>query len=91
MTPNEIFASVRMSPKIADNAGMKYSGYQMIDAFNDIMNVVYNTLSTMNSDLLWIAPGGLPYGGIREGCRRQCVDASRKEHGSGKVYVPNRG
>ena len=53
MTPNEIFASVRMSPKIADNAGMKYSGYQMIDAFNDIMNVVYNTLSTMNSDLLW--------------------------------------
>ena len=52
MTPNEIFMTVRMSPKIADNASVKYSVYQMIDALNDVLNVIYNTLSTMNSDIL---------------------------------------
>ena len=52
MTPNEIFNTVRMSPKIADNAGVKYTVYQMVDALNDVISVVYNTLSTMNSDLL---------------------------------------
>ena len=52
MTPNDIFAKVRMAPEINDNAAVKYSDYNLITALNSVLSIVYNTLSSSSNDLL---------------------------------------
>ena len=41
-----------MAPEIADNAGVKYSDYNLIAALNSVLSIVYNTLSSSSNDLL---------------------------------------
>ena len=52
MTPRDIFSRIRMAPEIADNAGVKYSDYNLIAALNSVLSIVYNTLSSSSNDLL---------------------------------------
>lgn len=52
MTPKQIFARVRMSPEIFDNAQVKYSDYQLIAALNSVLSIVYNSLSSSNTEVL---------------------------------------
>lgn len=52
MTPREIIRKVRMSPEINDNNEAKFSDYQMVDALNTVLNLIYNELGTFSNDLL---------------------------------------
>jgi hypothetical protein len=52
MTPREIIRKVRMAPEINDNNEAKYSDYQMLDALNTVLNLLYNELGTFSNDLL---------------------------------------
>lgn len=52
MTPREIIRKVRMSPEINDNNEAKYSDYQIVDALNSVLNMLYNELATFSNDLL---------------------------------------
>lgn len=52
MTPREIIRKVRMAPEVNDNNEAKYSDYQMVDALNTVLNLLYNELGTFSNDLL---------------------------------------
>jgi hypothetical protein len=41
-----------MSPEINDNNEAKYSDYQMVDALNTVLNLLYNELGTFSNDLM---------------------------------------
>lgn len=52
MTPREIIHKVRMAPDVNDTNEAKYSDYQMLDALNTVLNLVYNELGTFSNELL---------------------------------------
>ena len=52
MTPREIIRKVRMSPEIRDLNEAKYSDYDMLDALNTVLSLLYNELGTFSNDLL---------------------------------------
>lgn len=52
MTPREIIRKVRMSPEIRDVNEAKYSDYDMLDALNTVLELLYNELGTFSNDLL---------------------------------------
>jgi len=52
MTPQQLFSKIRMSPEINDNAQVKYSDYQLTDALNTVLSIVFNTLSQSSNELL---------------------------------------
>ena len=52
MTPMQLFSKIRMAPEINDNAQVKYSDYQLTDALNSVLSIVFNTLSSSSNDLL---------------------------------------
>jgi hypothetical protein len=41
-----------MSPEINDNNEARYSDYQIVDALNSVLNMVYNELGTFSNELL---------------------------------------
>ena len=41
-----------MTPAIADNQGDKYSDYQVIDALNSVLSMVYNTIAASSSTIM---------------------------------------
>ena len=46
MTAQELFAKIRMTPEINDNSQVIYSEYQICEAVNTVLSIVFNTLST---------------------------------------------
>ncbi len=52
MTPQQLFSKIRMAPEINDNAQVKYSDYQLTDALNTVLSIVFNTLSQSSNELL---------------------------------------
>lgn len=52
MTPIELFAKVRMDAKIQDNTAIKYSSYNMLDALNNVLNIVFNGLSSQSDTII---------------------------------------
>ena len=52
MTPQQLFSKIRMAPEINDNAQVKYSDYQLTDALNSVLSIVFNTLSQSSNELL---------------------------------------
>ena len=52
MTAQELFAKIRMTPEINDNSQVVYSDYQICEAVNTVLSIVFNTLSTSNNELL---------------------------------------
>lgn len=52
MSPKQIINKVRMNPAIADNQGDKYSDYQVIDALNSVLSMVYNTIAASSSTIM---------------------------------------
>lgn len=52
MTAQELFAKIRMTPEIDDNAQTKFSDHQICEAVNAVLSIVFNALSTSNNELL---------------------------------------
>lgn len=52
MTPREIIRKVRVSPEVNDNNEARYSDYQIVDALNSALNMIYNELGTFSNELL---------------------------------------
>ena len=52
MNAKTIINKVRMTPAINDNQGSKFSDYQLIDALNATLSMVYNTLAASSSTVL---------------------------------------
>ncbi|WP_196606600.1 hypothetical protein [Pectinatus frisingensis] len=52
MTPRDIMNKIRMAAEIEDNSGVKYSNYQLIDAINSVLNIIYNAISHTSSTIL---------------------------------------
>lgn len=52
MTPREIFRKVRMAPEVRDINEARYSDYDLLDALNTVLNLLYNELGTFSNDLL---------------------------------------
>ncbi|WP_196600531.1 hypothetical protein [Pectinatus frisingensis] len=52
MTPRDIMNKIRMAAEIEDNSGVKYSNYQLIDAVNSVLNIIYNAISHTSSTIL---------------------------------------
>ena len=52
MTPREIIRKVRMAPEIRDLSEAKVSDYDIVDALNSVLNMLYNELGSFSNDLL---------------------------------------
>ncbi len=52
MTPNDIILAVRMAPEIKDMDAAHYSDYDILQALNEVVAYIYNTLAEQTSSLL---------------------------------------
>lgn len=52
MTPKGIFARVRMEPAVNDVNKTKFSDYQLLNALNTVISIIYNAVSTSSSGIL---------------------------------------
>lgn len=52
MTAQELFSKIRMTPEINDNGQVKYSDYQVTEAVNTVLSIVFNALSQSNNELI---------------------------------------
>lgn len=52
MTAQELFAKIRMTPEISDNSRQKFSDYQLAEAVNTVLSIVFNALSQSNNELI---------------------------------------
>lgn len=52
MTAQELFSKIRMTPEINDNEHTKYSNYQVAEALNTVLSIVFNALSQSNNELI---------------------------------------
>jgi hypothetical protein len=48
----KLFSKIRMTPEINDNGQQKYSNYQIAEAVNTVLSIVFNALSQSNNELI---------------------------------------
>lgn len=52
MKVQQLFSKIRLTPEINDNAQVKFSDYQLTEAVNTVLSIVFNTLSQSNNELI---------------------------------------